>query len=234
LAGGSAEPIGERPKEGERQRHGVSGVLAAARAGAGTRVVLDILEVSIVHLAHGVGAYGLVDVLDGHVAVVEAPGGDGAAVDDDAGNVEPEEGHRARRDGLVAADQAHDGVEHMAAADELDGVGYHLAADERGLHTLGAHCDAIGDGDGVQLHRGPAGLADALFYLLGEAPLVEVARHRLDPGVGHPDYGLFEIPILEAYRLEHRPGAGPVPALEDRAALVPGVGGLHRCPNLLV
>ncbi len=215
-------------EEGERQGHGVGGVLAAARAGAGTGVVLHLLKVPIVHLAYGVGSYGLVDVLDGHVALVEAARRYRPAIDHEAGDVEPEEGHRAGRDGLVAADQAHDGVEHVAAPDELDGVGDHLAAYEGGLHPFGAHRDAVGDGDSVELHRGPASLADAFLDPLGEAPLVEVARHRLDPGVRHPDYRLLEVLVAEADGLEHSPGARPVAAFEDRPALVPGIGGLHR------
>ena len=47
--------------------------------------------------------------------------------------------------------------------DEFDGIGDDLARDERGLHALGAHGDAVGDGDGVELHGGSAGFADALL-----------------------------------------------------------------------
>ena len=46
---------------------------------------------------------------------------------------------------------------------ELDRVGDHLAADERRLHALGAHRDAVGDRDRVELHRRAAGRADALL-----------------------------------------------------------------------
>jgi hypothetical protein len=157
---------------------------------------------------------------------VEAAGGYRAAVDHDAWDSEPDEGHRAGGDRLVAADQAHQRVEHVAASDELYGVGDHLAANEGGLHPLGPHGDAVRDGDGVELHRGAARLPDALLDPLGEAPLVEVAGHRLDPGVGDADYRLAEVLVVEADSPEHRPGPRSISSLEDRAALVSGVG-LH-------
>ena len=49
--------------------------------------------------------------------------------------------------------------------DELDRVGDHLAADQRGPHPLGAHRDPVGDRDRVQLHRRAAGGADPLLDL---------------------------------------------------------------------
>ena len=53
-------------------------------------------------------------------------------------------------------------VEALAAGDRLDGIGDHLARDERVFHPLGAHGDAVGDGDGVEDERLAAGLRDAL------------------------------------------------------------------------
>ena len=54
------------------------------------------------------------------------------------------------------------------SADQLDRVGDDLAADERGAHALGAHGDAVGHRDGVELHRRAAGRADAILDVLGE------------------------------------------------------------------
>ena len=119
---------------------------------------------------------------------------------------------------LVAARERDDGVEHVPAGDELDRVGDHLAADERGLHALGAHGDPVGDRDRVELHRGAAGGADAVLHALGQAAQVEVARHRLGPGVGDADDRPAQGVVVEADALEVGAGRGPVRALEDRPA----------------
>ena len=147
------------------------------------------------------------------------PGRDRAAVEHQARHVEPGERHHAAGNRLVAAREGDHAVEEMAAGDELDRVGDHLAADERGLHALGAHRDAVGDGDGVELHRRAAGGADALLDLLGEAAEVEVARHHLGPGVGDADDRALQRIVVEADALQVRAGRGPVRALElDPAA----------------
>ena len=90
-------------------------------------------------------------------------GGDAAAVEHEAGDVEAGEGHDGGGHVLVAAGDADEAVEGVAAGDEFDGVGDDFAGDERGLHALRAHGDAVVDGDGVELHGRAAGLADALL-----------------------------------------------------------------------
>ena len=107
------------------------------------------------------GADGLEDVLDRDVAAAEAPRRDRAVVEDEPGHVEARERHHRGRDRLVAADEADEAVEQVAAHDELDRVGDHLARDERGAHPLRAHRDAVADGDRVELDRRAAGLEDA-------------------------------------------------------------------------
>ena len=72
------------------------------------------------------------------------PGRDRPVVEHQAGQVEPGQRHRGGRDRLVAADQAHQPVEQVAAGDQLDRVGDHLAADQRRAHALGAHRDPVG------------------------------------------------------------------------------------------
>ena len=102
---------------------------------------------------------------------------------------------------------------------------------ERGLHPLGAHRDAVGDRDGVELHRRAAGGADAVLHLLGEAPQVEVAGHRLGPGVRDADDRLGERLVVEADPVQVGARGGPVGALEDGAAPEPpAVGHEARAP----
>ena len=98
----------------------------------------------------------------------------------------------------------------MATRDELDRVGHDLAADERGLHALGAHGHAVRHGDGVELHGRAARGPDALLHELRQTPLVEVAGHRLDPGRGYTDDGLGQVLVGEAHRLEHGSSAGAI------------------------
>ena len=120
------------------------------------------------------------------------------------GHVQPRERHDAARNRLVAADEHDEAVEAVAARDELDRVGDHLAADERRAHALGAHRDAVGNRDGVELHRRAAGRADAGFDVLGQRAQVQIARADLDPGVGDADERLLQIRVGEAGAFEHR------------------------------
>ena len=64
----------------------------------------------------------------------------------------------------------------IAAGDDLDAVGDHLAGDEGVAHALVAHHDAVGGGWGAEDLRHAAGGADALAALAGQAVEVGVAR----------------------------------------------------------
>ena len=154
-------------------------------------------------LAGGVRADGFEDVVDGDVFVgavglAEIAGRDGAAVEHEAGDVEAREGHDGGGHVLVAAGDADEAVEGVAARDELDGVGDDLAGDQRGLHAFGAHGDAVGDGDGVELHGRAAGLANAFLDGFGDLAQMEVAGADLGPGVGDADDGLVQVVFGEA------------------------------------
>ena len=72
-----------------------------------------------------------------------------------------------------------------------------------------------------------AGGADALHHLLGELPVVPVARHGPDPAVGDADLRTREVLVGEADGLHHGAGGGAVGAFEEDAALAAGVDG-HR------
>ena len=208
------DPVQPARRQADELHHGahrVGGVLAAARAGTGTGDVLDLVQLVERDLACAIRADGLVDRDDRGVphALVRARV-DRAVVEHEARHVEPAERHRGRRDRLVTADEADDAIEQVAADDELDRVGDHLAADQRRLHPLGAHRHAVAHGDGVELHRRAARCPDALLDELREPPLVVVAGHGLDPRRRHADERLGEVVVGEADRLQHRPGAGAV------------------------
>ena len=184
ILGRDAVEAGRRePDELEHGAHRVGGELAAAGARSGHAAFSISYSSSRRDLAGPIGA----DRLEhGHhrrvaLALVDARV-DRAAVEHEARHVEPAERHRRAGHRLVAADDADEAVEQVAAHDELDRVGDDLAADERGLHAFGAHRHAVADRDRVELHRRAAGRADARLDELGQPALVDVARHRLDPG----------------------------------------------------
>jgi hypothetical protein len=64
-----------------------------------------------------VGADALEDILNGDVHAVQFAGSDGSAVEHEAGNVEAAEGHDDAGHVLVAAADAGEAVEEVAAGD---------------------------------------------------------------------------------------------------------------------
>ena len=141
----AVEATGADAHELERGAHRVGRELAAARTRPRARRVLDLAQLVERDLAGPIGADRLVHRHHGGVALAAHHAGvDRAVVERQAGQVQPRQGHRRAGERLVAADQADQPVEEVPARDELDRVGDHLARDERGLHALGAHADAVG------------------------------------------------------------------------------------------
>ena len=163
-----------------------------------------------------------VDVTDRDVLALEAAGHDRAAVDHEAGDVHARERHDRAWDGLVAAADANERVEEMPACDQLDGVSDHLARDERCLHTLGAHRDPVAHGDRVELDRGATRFANAFLDPLRELPVVEVARHDLDPRMRDPNEWPAEVFVVVADRSHHRARTGASGTIYERLAACTG------------
>ena len=222
FAGNLVQPRRADAEEVERGRHRVRGEVAAARAGARARDALERVHLAVGDRAGGVRADRLEDVLDRDVGAAVPARLDRAAVEHEPRQVEPRERHHARGDRLVAADDADETVEQMPARDELDRVGDHLARDERRAHADRAHRDAVGDGDRVELDRRPAGAADALLDVAREPPVVQVARHRLDPRRRDADQRLREVGVGEPDALEHRARRRAVDAVGERGAVALG------------
>src|SRR5438876_817761 len=147
---------------------------------------------------------------------------DRSVVENHGRDVEAAERHHRGGNGLVAADEADETVEQVAPGHELDRVGDDLAADKGGLHPLGAHRDAVRDRDGVELHRRAATRTDAFLDETGEASLVQVAGHRLDPGGRDAHDRLGEVLVRKSDSLEHRPCASAIGPVRQRAAVALG------------
>ncbi len=216
--GNSVESHGREADQLHHRRHRVGRVLSAARACARARDIFEFEQLGVGHLAGSVCADRFEHILNGDVFAAIHAGRDRAAVEHEAGEIHAGQRHGGRRDGLVAAYDADDGVEELAAADQFDRIGNDFAADQRGLHAFGAHGFAVADGDGIELHGRAARGANAFLHLGREAAQVEVAGHGFDPGVGDADERLAEIVVGEADRLEHGARRSAVAPVGDTAA----------------
>jgi hypothetical protein len=203
-------------QRGQHHRHRVGGELAAAGTGAGTGVALDGGQFGVVDLAGAMRTDGLEHLLDGDRMVVVRPVRDTAAVQRDAGNVQPCQRHGRGGNGLVAAAQHHHRVEAVAVHRQLDRIGDHLAADQRGAHAGRTHRDAVGDGDRVELDRRAAGGADAGRSLDRQLAQVEVARAHIRPGMHHRDQRPGNRRVVQSGGAQHRAGRGAVGAALDQ------------------
>ena len=206
--------------------HGVGGEQAGAGALAGAGDALQFPQLVEGDVALGVSAHGLENVLDVHVPAVVLAGHDGAAVHEDAGYVEASQGHHAAGHILVAAGDGDEAVHALAEGDQLDGVGDDLAADEGGLHALGAHGYAVADGDGAELEGHAVGGADALLGAVGEAAQVDVAGGDVAGQVGDSDEGLFHVLMGNAHGHQHGAGRRSLRVVGDFCAAMLGLGWL--------
>ena len=109
---------------------------------------------------------------------------------------------------------------------------------ERGAHAGRAHRDAVRDGDRVELDRRAARRADAVLDVPREHALVQVARHRLDPGRRDADERLREVLVGEADAFSiARAGARSTPSVSAALRRLAGSVGLvvdaHRAALLV-
>src|SRR5437773_367657 len=155
------------------------------------------MELRIGESAAGMRADRFVDILDRDGMPLELTGSDGAAIENQAGNVEASERHDAAGNGFVAANENDESIEEVAASDKLDGIGNHFAAHQRGAHPLRAHGDAVGDRYRVEFKRRATGGAYTCFDVPGKFAQVIIARADFDPGIGHADERAREVFIAK-------------------------------------
>src|SRR6266404_9491852 len=109
-----------------------------------------------------------VNVLNGDGMTFKFAGSDGTAIENESGNVQARERHDSARNCFVATDENHERIEKLSTSAKFYRVGDHFAADERGFHPFGAHGDAVGNRNRVELQRCAASFSDAIFYVLRE------------------------------------------------------------------
>ena len=223
MAGTLALPNGEMPSDSQTVAMVFAVNLTAAGAGARARMASRDRRRSASDIVRRIArADRLEHVLDGDVAVLEASGRDRAAVEDDARGCRAAQAPSTPRgDGLVAADKDDDARRsRLPRGDELDRVRDDLAAHQRGAHAFRAHRDAVGDGDGVELERRAAGVADPSLDVRREIAEVIVAGADLDPGVGDPHQRAIEVVVRQADRAQHR-ARGRAAGTVDQSAAAP-------------
>ena len=206
-----------------RTGHGVGGVHTAAGTLTRTDGPLDGVDILAGHQTAGACPNGLErvddrDVLLGAVAELRPPRQDRSGVQEDAGQIEAGGRHQHAGKRLVAAGQQHRAVEPFGLHDGLDAVGDDLARDQREVHALVAHRDAVGDRDGAELHREAAGFEDPVLDRLGEPVQREVARRDLVPRGRHADLRFGEIVVAHADRTQHAARSGAFEPVGDVAA----------------
>ena len=102
--------------------------------------------------------------------------------------------------------------------DGLDRVGDDLARDEREVHALVAHRDAVGDRDRAELQRVAAAGVHALLGALREAVEAQVAGGDLVPRARDADLRLVPVGVAHADGAEHSAGRHGLDAVGDDAA----------------
>ena len=172
------------------------------------------------------------DVLLGAVGEAHPAGRDRAGVEEDRGEVEARGRHEHAGDRLVAAGEQHRAVEALGLHDDLDRVGDDLARDEREVHALVAHRDAVGDRDGAELQRVPAAAVHALLRGLREAGEREVARRDLVPRARDADLRLVPVRIAHADGAEHPAARHGLDAVGDGATTRFGIELRHAFESM--
>ena len=179
---------------GERQAnrfgdtgHGVRRILATTRTVAGTGHLFERMD-----FFNGAGAGGIFPddfkhIDNRHITVLIAARKDRSAIDEDRWHIEPQHRHHHAGERLVTARKGHQRVVAMPAHRQLDRIRNDFTADERGLHPLMAHGDAVGHGDGVEATRHAA--ADFHAHARNVRLMVErrVAGSRIVTGRGNAD-----------------------------------------------
>src|SRR5262245_51635795 len=183
------------------------------------------MDALLVELAGLVLAHRLEDRHDVNVAAVRPDAGkDAAAVDEDAGDVDPRHGHEAAGHVLVAAAERQDAVMVHAGADDFDAIGDDLAGHEAVAHALVAHHDAVGRGRSTENLRHAAACANAFDPLECQAVEVSIARRDIAEERSHTDHGPAEVIVQKPDGPQHGAVGGATHSLGGHSAVALLIG----------
>ena len=175
---------------------------AAAAGGAGR-----VLEVGQLLFGHGAGGHLPRPVeervqIGGALPVGARAGEHGAAGDEDRGHVRPQGPQDHAGNDLVAVRDAHQAVEGVPHDGAFHGIGNDLARDERVVHALMVHGDAVAHADGADFEGDAAGHVDAGLHGLGDLVEVGVTGNDVVARAQHRDEGAIHLLVGDAVRLE--------------------------------
>ncbi|CFQ96307.1 Uncharacterised protein [Mycobacterium tuberculosis] len=177
-----APAVGRRRCRAARQRHaerlggaghGVSGVHAAACPFAGADCPLDGIDVGATHQTARARSDRLEGVNDGDVSFATVgelgPAGQNRArVEEHRRQIQSCGGHQHSGQRFVASGQQHRTVESFGLHHDFDAVGDHLTGNQREVHPLMTHGDAVRNRDRAELKRIAAGRKHPLLDRVGQ------------------------------------------------------------------
>ena len=181
-------------------RHGVGGELSGAGADRRQAGPLDALKRRLVDFAGHEAADGLVGIEHGEGFALEPPGQRAAAIDEDRRHVAADHAHHHAGQRLVAAAESDQRVVGEAVHHGLDRIGNQLAREQRELHPLMVHADAVGNRDGGEFARRAAGLRDSGFGGIDLEIVGHVAGRLLALHADDADHRLCERLVVEPHR----------------------------------
>ena len=198
---GDHRHVGHRqPHRLRHHRHGVGGELAGAGADRRQAGPLDAVERRLVDLAGHEAADRLVGIQHGEGLALEPAGQRAAAIDEDRRHVAADHAHHHAGQRLVAAAEADQGVVGKAVDHGLDRIGNQFARQQRELHALVVHADAVGDRNGGEFARRAAGLRDPVLGGVDLEIVGHVAGRLLALHADHADHRLGDRRIVEPHR----------------------------------
>lgn len=153
--------------------HGVSGVHAAACPFAGADCPLDGIDVGATHQTARARSDRLEGVNDGDVSFATVgelgPAGQNRArVEEHRRQIQSCGGHQHSGQRFVASGQQHRTVESFGLHHDFDAVGDHLTGNQREVHPLMTHGDAVRNRDRAELKRIAAGRKHPLLDRVGQ------------------------------------------------------------------
>ena len=198
---GDHRHVGHRqPHRLRHHRHGVGGELAGAGADRRQAGPLDAFKRRLVDLAGHEAADGLVGIEHGEGFALEPAGQRAAAIDEDRRHVAADHAHHHAGQRLVAAAETDQGVVGEAVDHGLDRIGDQFAREQRELHALVVHADAVGNGNGGEFARRAAGFRDSRLGGVDLKIVGHVAGRLLALHADHADHRLGERRIVEPHR----------------------------------
>ena len=198
---GDHRDVGHRqPHRLGNHRHGVGGELAGAGADGRQAVALDAFKRRLVDLAGHEAADGLVGIQHGEGLSLEPAGQRAAAIDEDRRHVAADHSHHHARQRLVAAAETDQRVVGEAMDHGLDRIRDQFARQQRELHALVVHADAVGDRNGGEFPRRAAGLRDPGLGGIDLEIVGHVAGRLLALHADDADHRLGERLVVEPHR----------------------------------